>query len=390
VFTTTEDDEFSIDRINVDTAYVTVGDTARFWPYASIGRQVVPFGISSGDPVTDVLNIVDPLTVEVFETRRDAILVGFEFPTPDPTPPLVAEVPPPVQPLLVAPLVGRLSRLLGYRPPPPPPPVPAYEELASRRPAFTAGVVFFRGDTFDQQFEKGNWDYAHQLGAMAAYRTRGTCRSYFDADAPGGGAFAWLRVLCPWTLDLGVEFTRSVFESDFLSQQYRSFLGPADPTDFRAGLQSIGFVPGMAASLRTSLGPVAVVAEWNGAIQTAQFQDDTQQVISIRPAAWQVSLAYQFGWRPTLEAIGSQGTYATVSYSESRDLAGVQRFNPNDFTLSLVGTAPKRRLAVGIGEWVLPNLRLAVEYARAWDYSRSQPGFHEVANAVLSQVTFEW
>jgi hypothetical protein len=45
---------------------------------------------------------------------------------------------------------------------------------------------------------------------------------------------------------------------------------------------------------------------------------------------------------------------------------------------------------VGAGEWVLPNLRLAVEYARAWDYSKGHGGTNKAADAVLSLVTFEW
>jgi hypothetical protein len=234
------------------------------------------------------------------------------------------------------------------------------------------------------------------MGAMAGYRTRGTCRNYSEADPDD--ALRWLHVLCPWTLDLGVEFNRSVFESDFLGLSYRAFLGPVtDPTDFRLGLTPIGFVPGMAASVRSSLGPVSLVAEWNGAIESARFQEHSlREEVSIRPSAWQVSLAYQFGWSPSVEAIGTQGTYLTASYSESRDLQGAKRFNPNDFTLGLVGTVPRRRLAVGAGEWVLPNLRLAVEYARAWDYSRglldarNLPNTNRVADGIFSQVTFEW
>jgi hypothetical protein len=396
IFTTTEDDEFSIDRINVDTAFVTLGDTERFWPYAMLGRMVLPFGISTGDPVADVLNIVDPLTVEVFETKKDAVLIGFEFPTPPPRPQVVTEVPPPVKPLVVGPFVARAARFLGYTPAPPPPPTPAFAELPPARPPFTLGVFFYRGDTFEEASHEGSWDFAHHMGAMAGYRTRGTCRNYSEADPDD--ALRWLHVLCPWTLDLGVEFNRSVFESDFLGLSYRAFLGPVtDPTDFRLGLTPIGFVPGMAASVRSSLGPVSLVAEWNGAIESARFQEHSlREEVSIRPSAWQVSLAYQFGWSPSVEAIGTQGTYLTASYSESRDLQGAKRFNPNDFTLGLVGTVPRRRLAVGAGEWVLPNLRLAVEYARAWDYSRglldarNLPNTNRVADGIFSQVTFEW
>jgi hypothetical protein len=397
IFTTTEDDEFSIDRMNVDTAFVTLGDTERFWPYLVVGRMVVPFGISTGDPVADVLNIVDPLTVDVFETKKDALLIGFDFPTPPPRPQVVTEAPAPVKPLVVAPLVARLVRLLGYRPAPPPPPTPVYVELPPARPPFTLGVFFYHGDAFEDPLEEGSWDLGRHMGAMAGYRTKGTCRNYSDGDH-SDDPLRWLRVLCPWTLDLGVEFNRSVFDSDFLALQYRAFLGPTiDPADFRFGLEPIGFVPGMAASARTSLGPVSLVAEWNGAIESARFQEHSlREQVTIRPRAWQISLAYQFGWHPSVEAIGAQGTYATVSYSETRDLQGVQRFNPNDFTLALVGDAPRRQLAVGVGEWVLPNLRLAVEYARAWDYSRglldsrNVPDTNKIANGIFSQVTFEW
>jgi hypothetical protein len=397
VFTTTEDDEFSIDRINVDTAFLTLGDTERVWPYATFGRVVAPFGISTGDPVADVLNIVDPLTVEVFETKKDAILIGLDFPTPSPTPQVVTLAPPPVKPVAIAPVVGRLSRLLGYRPTPPPH-TSRFTSLPPDLPPFTLGVYFYQGDTYEKVSDAGEWILDHHLGATAGYRTRGKCRPYLGGEqAPED--LHWLHVVCPWTLEVDVDFNSSVFDSDFLSLQYRNMLGPiTDPSDIRFGLESIGFVPGLAASLKTSLGPVAIVAEWNGALETAKFQQDDGQPISIKPSAWQVSLAYQFGWKPWVEAIGAQGTYLTLGYSESRDLGGVRRINANDFTPFRVGAVPERRLVVGVGEWVLPNLRLAIEYARAWDYPDARVRFADLqeppskgaANAILSMVTFEW
>ena len=398
VFTTTEDDEFSIDRINVDQAFITLGDTEWFWPTGSFGRMVVPFGISTGDPVADVLNIVDPLTVEVFEMRKDAILIGLDFPTPPPTPKVVTRAPPPVKPMAIAPIVRRLSRLLGYRPPPPPPPTPRFTSLPPDLPPFTLGVYFYRGDAYERLSRAGEWNFGHHLGATAGYRTRGKCRRTLGGEqAPED--LHWLHVVCPWTLEVDVDYNTSVFDSNFLSSQYRSTLGPiADPTDIRFGLDSVGFVPGLAVSLKTSLGPVAIVSEWIGALETANFQQDDGQPISIKPSAWQISLAYQFGWKPWVEAIGAQGTYLTVGYSQSRDLGGVRRINQNDFTAFRVGAVPERRLVVGAGEWVLPNLRLAVEYAHAWDYSDARQRFSDLqnppikkeANAILGVVTFEW
>jgi hypothetical protein len=390
VFTTTEGDELSVDKINVDTAFVTLGDTERFPAYARLGRMVVPFGISTGDPVADVLSIVDPLTVEVFETKADAILFGAEFPTPTPTPEALIAAPPAVKPLVVAPLVAGLVRRLGYRPFPAPPPSPAFVPRPPARPPFSAGVYFYDGEAFEKFSRQGEWDLRHHMGAMAGYRTQGTCRSHLDTTVSPDEAH-WLQVLCPWTLDLGVEWNRSVFDSDFLASDYRVFIA-GDPD---TGRSPIGFVPGMATSMKATLGPVSLVAEWNGALESADFIDDDPVSLiprrqDKRPRAWQVSLGYQFGWNPAVETIGAQGTYLAASYSASQDLGGAVRINTQDFTSARVGFVPRRRITVGAGEWVLPNLRLALEYARAWDYSKGHGGTNEVADAVLSMLTFEW
>ena len=127
---------------------------------------------------------------------------------------------------------------------------------------------------------------------MLGYRTKGTCRPYLGGEEPPDDV-SWLHVFCPWTLDAGVEWNRSVFDSDFLSLQYRSFIA-GDPL---TGREPIGFVPGMAASVKTSFGPVALVGEWNGAIQSADFVDDdpislTPRRQERRPRAWQVALGY--------------------------------------------------------------------------------------------------
>ncbi len=70
-----DDDE---DKLTVDEAFITLGDTERFPLFTQAGRLVVPFGISTGDPVADTLTIEDPLTIEVFETKEDIVLLGAE------------------------------------------------------------------------------------------------------------------------------------------------------------------------------------------------------------------------------------------------------------------------------------------------------------------------
>src|SRR6185295_2716054 len=107
----------------------------------------------------------------------------------------------------------------------------------------------------------------------------------------------------PWTLDVDVDFNSSVFNSKFLRFEYRNFL------------DQIGSVPGMAAHIKSSLGPVALVLEWNAAIDNASFTDDLGQPVDIRPEAWQIQVAYQFDWNPSVEIIGKQGTYVAVGYS---------------------------------------------------------------------------
>jgi len=146
--------------------------------------------------------------------------------------------------------------------------------------------------------------------------------------------------------------------------------------EYRGFLDQIGFVPGMAAHVKSNFGPVALVVEWNGAITDAEFVDDLGTPFSIRPEAWQVALGYQFDWNPAVEIIGAQGTYFTIGYSESEDLAGVTRLIGGDPgaippvppTPVRVGFVPERRLSVGMGEWVLDGLRVAIEYSHAIDY----------------------
>ncbi len=374
IFPTTEGFEVSVDRINVDTAFVTLGDTQRFWPFATVGRMIVPFGISTGDPVADVLTLEDPLTVEAFETKEDAIFLGFQFPTPSQAPPTPILTPEPVRPMVLAPFVGWLSHRVGYSPPPPPPPEPSYTIPLPQPPPFTAGVYLYNGSTFNT-VEPGGWQPEDHIGATVGYRSRLDCTPYGQRRLEDEEWWDWITFFCPSTLEYTVDYTTSVFESLFLVNGYKGFL------------DEIGFIPGLATHVKANFGPVALVVEWNGALEDATFEDDTDTFFRIRPSAWQVSLGYQFDWQPWVEAIGAQGTYLAFSYSESNDLEGAIQDGP-----LLVGTVPKRRILVGVGEWVLDGVRIAVEYAHVEDYPRpgAQATTERHANGVFSMLTLEW
>lgn len=364
-FLTDEDDAVFVDRFNVRQAIITVGDIANYPPYATFGRAVVPFGISTGDPVADVLTITDPLTVEVFETHEDFVMLGFVYPVccPPPLDPNAPPGPPPVQGMLINPLVRRVATsLFSYCPctPPPKPPTPLPWMPTCTSP-FSTAIYFYNGETIDGIGE----DHIEHIGGTMGYFTRGV-----------------LPYRClPWSLDLDVDVTSSVFDSDFLQHEYRAFL------------DQIGYVPGMAAHAKVSVGPTAYIVEWNGALIDAEFVDEAAVPVThnIRPQAWQISFAYQFGWHRLVEVIGAQGTYFTMGYSESQDLSGATRAvgDPLAPTLLRVGNVAERRISVGMGEWVMPGVRVALEYSHEWDYDEGL-GTGNGADGVFWQMTYEW
>jgi hypothetical protein len=359
-FTTVDGDDVSVDRFNVDTGYVTLGDTQRFWAYSQLGRLIVPLGISTGDPVADVLTLEDPLTVETFETREDAVLIGFAFPTPGLIPQTPVPAPPPVRPQVLNPLVRWIAQRLGYVPRPPPPPVQAYTTPTAPPPPFHAAIYTFNGDTRRSDRNEG-WKPKQHLGATAGFQSEGALPFFSSV---------------PVSIDVDVDFTRSIFDSRLLEFEYRPWL------------TQIGFVPGMGGSAKLNIGPVSLVGEWNGAIKTVTFLDDTASVIRIRPSAWQVSAAYQLDWNRSVKAIGAQGTYIALGYSQSYDLPGATRLI--DGSPSRVGNVARKRYLVSVGEWVLESFRIALEYSYQVDYSRSQGGTGESANGIFSQFTYEW
>ena len=366
VFPTTAGFDTSVDRLNLDTAFVTIGDTQKFPAYVKTGRMILPFGTSTGVHRSDVLSIESPMTIEVFESRKNAIGFGIAFPTPALAPLSPPVAVPPVRPAFVNPLVSSLSKSMGYVPLPVRPSAPNYVNAPLPQPPFNAAIYFYDGN--EAKSPSGKSSPGKHINATMGYRTKGNCGRAYDELRE-----SWL---CPWTMDFDIDYNSSIFDSRFLEAEYRSFL------------PRIGRIAGMAASVKSTLGPFSLVGEWNGAIKPARFLDDASKQINIQPAAWQVSLGYQFDWNPWVESIGAQGSFLSLGYSESRDLAGVTRVV--DTTSSRVGFVPKRRLLLTAGEWVLDGVKLAVEHSRNWDYTVKEGGTGKTANGLFTTLTYTW
>src|SRR5882757_4711360 len=280
LFPTSEGDVVGVDRFVVRRGIITIGNTEKYPLYATTGRDFVPFGISTGDPVLDVLTITDPLTVEVFQTQQDFVMLGFELPTPPPPAPVSAYSVPPIapRPILFNPLVRSIVRATcPYCGPPEKPKTPVATPYTCVAP-FTGAIYFYNGNTLEGINDSNQIE---QMGGTLGYRNKGTLPNS----------------VIPWSVMANVDVNSSVFDSNFLQFEYRHFL------------DQIGFVPGMAAHVRSSVGPYGIVVEWNGAISDAKFTDDAGNPINIRPRAWQIAFNYQFDWNPTVEVIGTQGTY---------------------------------------------------------------------------------
>jgi len=343
-----------------------IGDPQRFPPFLKAGRVVLPFGISTGSAWADVLSVENPLTVEVFETRKTAVGIGLGFPTPTLKPAAPPVAVPPVKPLVLSPLVEAVSRGLGYEPPPTrPKPLPLFSPTPAP-PLFNAGVYFYSGNS--ETTTDGQPSVWRHVDATMGFHTRGHCGRRYDQLSPMG--------LCPWTLDIDLSWNSSVYDSLFLENEYLAFLN------------DIGLVPGATASVKSSLGPLAIVAEWNGALDRATFTDDAGRRVSIKPSAWQVSLGYQFDWNPWVETIGDQGTYLSVGYSRSVDLAGVTE--SINGVPTRVGFVPRQRLILTAGEWVLEGTRVVLEYSYNWDYPRSAGGTGNTAHGLFGSLLYVW
>ena len=364
LFPTTNGTNLGVDRITVDRATVLIGDVQRFPFYLKVGRDVLPFGTSTGIHRSDVLSLENPLTVEIFETKANTVGIGFALPTPTPGPPPPPVVAPTVKPLVVNPLLSAVANYLGYTPPP----VRRKPQIPGASPAdappFYGSLYVYDANTV----EGVNRRFSGSLNGRLGYQTRGNCgRPYSELTD---------SLICPWALDVSVDYLGSVFDSKFLQDGYRTFI------------PQIGKAPGLAANLKLSFGRLLLVGEWNGAIRPAQFVDDSGRRVKISPSAWQVSLGYQFDWNPWVETIGSRGTYVAAGYSRSHDLAGV--IQATSGTPTRVGFAPESRMTLTAGEWVLDGARLLVEYSHVWDYPKNKGGTGRQADGLFTALTFVW
>jgi hypothetical protein len=260
--------------------------------------------------------------------------------------------------MVVAPFVSWASSSLGYEPLPVRPTRPTPVSFPPTAPPFDGGVYFY-----DSQIPGAR---RTQLNATAGFNTRGHCGRPYE-ELRGFG-------LCPWAINADVNYNSSLFDSQFLRDGYVAFL------------PQIGAIPGMAASVKASLGPFSVVGEWNGATKRARFLNDLGSPVAIKPSAWQVSLGYQFDWNPWVLAIGEQGTFVSVAYSQSSNLAGTTALINGAPTR--VGFVPKSRLLLTAGEWVLDTVRVAVEYAVNQDYSQSEGGTGNSAPGFFVSLTY--
>ena len=358
-----------VDRFTLDRSHIVIGDFTRFPIAARFGLETLPFGTSTGVHRLDVLSISTPLTTEVFENRQTAAGFQFAWPTPPLRPPPAPIVVPPVQPLVIAPMVAQLARWLGYnplpqlpvrrtpvRPPIDPPPfygsILAYNSSAEIAP--NQSSLFFSSTRTPIQ----------EFNATLGFRTSGHCGVPYDQLRSS--------LVCPWTLDVHVDYDTSVFESTFLHGSYLPFLN------------QIGRIPGVAASAKATFGPFGLVGEVNTAINDASFLDALGIWRSIRPMTWQAALSYQFDWNPWITELGAQGNYVSVGYSGSQDMAGAIALI--DGVRTRVGFVPQSRFFVTAGEWVMDGVRLSAEYSVNWDYPQSSGGTGLTAHGVFGQV----
>jgi uncharacterized coiled-coil protein SlyX len=349
-----------VDRFTLDRTHIFIGDFTQFPIAARLGFEVLHFGTSTGVARLDTLSIGTPLTTEVFENRQTYAGLEFAWPVPPLKPPPPPVVVPPVQPLVIAPAVSQLMRWLGYTPLPQRPvrPTPV-TPLAEPSPFYGSFAVYKGADEITP-----DRPYTEDFNASLGYRTSGHC----------GVPYEQLRwsLVCPWQVDFHVDYNSSVFDSKFLRASYLPFL------------DQIGRVPGMAASVKASFGPFAVVGEFNSALREVTFFDGLGNTKTMTPMTWQASIAYQFDWNPWVTEIGQQGSFISVAYSGSQGMSGTTAVINGVPTR--VGFVPQNKLLLTYGEWVMDGLKIAIEGAVNWDYPQSSGGTGEVVYGAFGLV----
>lgn len=362
-FTNLRGIDISVDRVIVDKAVLTLGDLQRFPLQLQAGRMALAFGSSTGVHRADTLAIEGPLTVDAFQMRRTAIGLGFGLPTPKLARPPLPVVVPTVQPQVLSPLLHALGRQLGYAPPPTRPKTPLPVPAPVEPPPFYGSLFVYE---------------AHNGGVARSFFRNVNARLGYRAGGHCGKPYSSLRAsdLCPWSLDVNVDYNNSLFSSDFLEAEYQPFL------------QQFGPVRGLASTAKLALGPVMLVGEWAGTLSTANFADDLGKRHRIRPGAWQASVGYQFDWNPWIEAVGSQGSYLALGYSRTRDLAGATQV-VNGERLR-VGALPKTRWTLTAGEWLQEGLKVQLEYFHTQDFSSNEGGTGASGNGLQMTLTYTW
>ncbi len=361
LFQNTRNYHSGVDRLTVDSAAITIGDVQRFPFYLQAGRMTLGFGSSTGSHRADVLSIDDPLTVEGFETRREAVTLGFALPTPRPTraaPPIIV---PQVRGQLIAPAVAALGRALGYTPLPQRPLAPQPIDIAPEAPPFYGSISFYDNQDSTRRF-------GSNVNARLGYRKGGHCGKPYSEL--GNARF------CPWTLDVSIDAISSIFDSRFLADQYRPFLN------------QFGRVGGLASTLKWTFGPMQLLGEWNGATRRAQFTDDAGVRLNIKPSAWHAALGYQLDWNPWVRAVGEQGSYLALGYSGSKDFAGATQIIGEENLR--VGNLARSRWSLTYGEWVLNGLKVQLEYSRSKDYPIHAGGTGATAQSVQATLSQNW
>ena len=364
IFPTVAGFQTGVDRIGLDRAFLTIGDAQRFPLFITAGRMALPFGTSTGVHRTDVLSVGNPLTIEAFEMKKLAFGINFGYPTPALRRAAPGIIVPAVKPQLLNPLISSLGKELGYSPIPsrPRPILPTI--FAPDAPPIYGSVHLYESNGFATVKRS----FVENINTRIGYRTHGYCGRTFDR-LPASG-------YCPWSLDVSIDHNTSIYESQFLQSEYRGFL------------DRFGNIKGMAGSVKSTLGAISVVGEWNGALTRATFTDDANKTINSKPSAWQLTLGYQLDWNPWVETIGAQGTFISVGYSQSRDLAGATRVFETATTRA--GFTPKRRLLFTLGEWVADGLKVVVEFSRNWDYAINENGTGRVVPGLFTTMTYQW